>query len=210
MVNAYATEYAVEGSVDAPDGTMFYMLDYDTDVNIDSAFVVGGQLRFKGNYSRPAYVRIENENGNIFSNCILDTLAILDFNTNFPSGGSALNKKLMEYHSNEQKFDDELALFYKELQSHGFEQPELGELYSHLYHKLLPNKLQLYYSTIATSPDGIGEAAVMSLNHLWGLSPDQWDTAYSQMPPYLKERRNVKELNDKYNNLRKSNRVDLS
>lgn len=200
--NTLAIDYVVEGKVEGLDGKMLYMHDYDSRTNIDSTAVMNGSFRFKGSYDRQAFVRIEN--GNVFSNCILDTLAVVDFTTHRPSDGSGLNKKLIEYMSESQKIDDELAQFGNELRGHGFEQPEFGEIYKLLYDKLRPGRLKLQYKTIAENSNGLGEAAIMGLGSDWMLTPDEWDAAYSTMSPYLRERRVATYYNDMFANLRNS------
>lgn len=55
-VNAFSIDYVVEGEVADADGETFYMMDYDTYENIDSAVVVNGKLRFQGSYTHPAPV----------------------------------------------------------------------------------------------------------------------------------------------------------
>lgn len=200
--NASAIDYVVEGNIEGMDGKLLYLHDYDKEITFDSTLVSNGRFQFQGSYGRPAFVRVEN--GRFFSNCILDTLAVVDFNTHYPSSGSILNQKLIALVSENKKIDDELDKFSKELSSHGFKQPELGEIYKHLYDKLYPRRLQLLYNAIEENPNGIGEYAVMTLGNLWVLSPDQWDEAYSKISPYLKERRLTDHFNDMYNNLRNS------
>lgn len=197
----FAIDYTVRGSVDNMEGKMLYMFDYDKDIIVDSTLVSNGQFIFKGNYERPAFVRIEN--GGLFSNCVLDTLAIMDFNTHFPSGGSSLNQQLIEFRSANQQILDELQKFRSELKSHGFEQPELGEIYNYLLNKLRPKSLQLCAQTIEANPNGVGEYAINQLSNLQP-TPDEWDEVYSKMSPYLKDRRLTNYFNVMYTNLRNS------
>ncbi len=201
-MHAYSVDYVVEGQVGGLDGQTMYMYDYDKKINIDSVTIKNGKFRFEGSYSRSAYVRIER--GNIFSNCVLDTLAIVDFNTHSPSSGSAVNQSLIDFWNKDKLIDDELDKFSSELESHGFEQPELGEIYRHLYYKLRPRRLELYTNTILKNPNGVGEAAMLKLGGMWGLTPDEWDAVYSHMSPYLKELRNTDYFNNMFNNLRNS------
>ncbi len=168
----FAVDYTVKGAVDNLAGKMLYMFDYDKEMNMDSALVTNGQVLFKGTYERPALVRIEN--GGLFSNCVLDTLAIVDFTTHSPSSGSLLNQKLRNSISATQEIKDELQKFRSELQSHGFQQPELGEIHKHLSNKLRPRFLELCVQMIENEPNGIGEFAVMQLSSLQ-LTPDEWD-----------------------------------
>lgn len=188
-------EYIVEGTVDQLDGKMLYMSDYDNDKIIDSTLVVNGRFQFKGNYERPAYVLIESENS--YSSCVLDSLVVIDFVTHYPSAGSSLTKKLMELISENNKIEEELGMFYNELQNHGFEQPELGDIYKHLYDRLRPKRLQLNMQAISDNPNGIGEYAIMKLGDLM-ITSDEWEATYSTMSPYLKERLLTEHFNDKF------------
>lgn len=198
---AFSIDYVVKGKVDNLDGKKLYMFDYDKRENIDSTLVQNGQFEFSGSYERPAFVRIEN--GAIFSNCVLDTLAIVDFDTHFPSGGSLMNQEILKFNSANQIIIDELNKFAAELRSHGFEQPEFGEIYKRLYDKRRPELLKLYNQTIEDHPDGVGECVLLKLGGL-SLNSDEWDWLYLKMPPYLKDRMVAKEFNDMYTNLRKS------
>ena len=90
------------------------------------------------------------------------------------------------------------------MKSHGFEQPELGEIYSRLYAKLQPKHIQQITQMISDNPNGVGEAAIMKLGGQRGLTPDQWDNAYSKMTPYLKDRKWTDYFNNLYNHLRNS------
>ncbi|MCI8999173.1 MAG: AhpC/TSA family protein [Muribaculaceae bacterium] len=201
-INATAIDYVVKGNIDGFDGKKIYIRDYDNRTIIDSTFVMDRSFIFKGSYERPALVRIGAENK--WANCILDSIIVLDFNIHRPISGSTLNNKLVEFMVANQKIDDELHKFEIELKDHGFKYPELGEIYNHLYVKLRPAKLQLYYNTIAENANGVGEAAVMSLGNEWELTFDEWDTAYSKMSPYLKDRQITKRFNHKFTSLRKA------
>lgn len=90
-IRASSVDYVIEGEVQGLDGQIFQVSDYDNDKIIGSGEVKDGKLRITGSYDKQAYVLVEN--GNTYANCIIDTLAIVDFNTHMPSGGSALNVK---------------------------------------------------------------------------------------------------------------------
>lgn len=194
--------YVVEGAIDGCDGKMVYMSDYDTDARIDSAMVTDGRFRMTGAYSRPAFARVDA--GREFANLVLDSLVVLDFVTHRPLPGSQMTNEYIDFMAKMQALDDELDQFGNELRSHGFEQPEFGEIYKHLYDKLRPKRLQLYTEALSTHPDGIGEAAIMKLGNMWGLTSDEWDAAYALMQPSLKETQLANHFNDKYIALRKS------
>ncbi|MDE6649041.1 MAG: AhpC/TSA family protein [Muribaculaceae bacterium] len=193
-------DYIVKGQVDGLDGKMLYMSDYDNHNTIDSTLVANGNFQFKGSYERPAYVRIES--GRNFANCILDSLVVIDFERHFPSSGSNITNKFLELISEEQQLEDELDKFGDELRSHGFEQPEFGEIYSHLFYKLRPKRLQLYKQAIADNPNGIGEYAVRQYGGFWGLTPEEWDEMYESIPVYLKSLSQTDDYNKRYTTLR--------
>lgn len=199
---SFAVNYTVKGNVSGMDGKMLYMHDYDRKVNIDSTYINNGSFVFEGIYDRPAYVRIEN--GVIFSNCVLDTLAVLDFDTHMPSSGSGLNRKLIDMMDRKKSIQDELQSFAKELKAHGFEQPELGDIYQRLFVKLRPGLIKIYTDCIDNEANGVGEAAVMSFGGMYGLAPEEWDSVYSRMPSYLKERETTAYFNNMFDNKRKS------
>lgn len=193
-------DYIVKGQVDGLDGKWLYMSDYDNNKTIDSTLVANGRFQFIGNYERPAYVSVGN--GRYYANCLLDSLVVIDFESHLPSSGSKLTNKFLELISEEQKIQDELEKFGDELRSHGFEQPEYGEIYSHLYYKLRPKRLQLYKQAIADNPNGIGEYAVMQFGSFWGLAPEEWDEMYESIPLYLKDFSHTEDFNKRYTTLR--------
>ncbi|MCM1080073.1 MAG: AhpC/TSA family protein [Bacteroidales bacterium] len=190
--NVYAIDYVVDGEIDGCDNKTIYIYDYDTRIKIDSTVVNNGRFHFEGTYNRPAFVRVGN--GNVFSECILDTLAIVDFTTHYPLSGSFLNKKLIEFVVCEQNIKYEFDSIANELRSHGIEQ---REIYKRLSDKLRPAILSLYSNTIVENPNGVGELAIIRMDGL-GITPEEWDILYSQMPSYLKERHLTARFNDMY------------
>ena len=196
-----AVDYVVKGEVEGLDGKMLYMSDYDNNRMIDSTMVAGGRFQFKGRYERPAYVRIDN--GMQYCNCVLDSLVILDFDSHLPASGGDLTENFLVFISESKKITDELDTFIDELKGHGFEQPELGEIYKHLYDKLRPKWLRLCSQTLAQNPNGIGECAVMRLRELW-ITPEEWDEIYASMPDPLKDRELIQKFNNKYTSQKNS------
>ena len=196
-----AIDYVVKGEVEGLDGKMLYMSDYDNNRMIDSTMVADGRFQFKGRYGRPAYVIIENEMK--YCNCVLDSLVIVDFDSHQPVAGGGFTEGLLGFLSESKKFSDELYAFGGELKSHGFEQPELGEIYKHLYDKVRPKWLSLCSQTVAENPNGIGECAVMILGDV-RITPEEWDEIYASMPEPLKDRERIQKLNNKYTNQKRS------
>lgn len=201
-IAAHAFDYVVEGQIEGYDGKMMYISDYDTKMNIDSTLVTNGAFRFEGSYSRPAFVRVES--GYAYANCILDTLAVVDFTTHLPSSGSLLNQKMLDLEAAYSRINEELEQFANELRGHGFEQPELGEIFKHLYDKLNPKKIDLFAKAIAENPNGVGEYAVMVLGNNYSLTPEQWDAVYANINPYLRERELTNHFNNRFQSLKKS------
>jgi len=193
-------DYEVHGMVDGLDGKTMYMHDYDTTQNIDSAIVVDGKFCIKGTYTRPAFVRIES--GNVFSNCVLDSVVLVDFTTHNPQSGSEMNMRLKELTRKQKEINDDLERFYSEIKSHGFSNKETGDIYKLLYDRRRPDFLNLYTDAILNNPNGVGEAAVMSLGSMWGLTPDEWTAVYDKMPEYLKDLTTSEYFNNKFTHLR--------
>lgn len=202
-IGAHAIDYVIEGRIDVPDGKMAFLSDYDNKNYIDTAVVANGAFRFEGAYSRPAFARIDC--GNNYANCVLDTLVVVDFETHMPTSGSLLTQKYIEFVTADQKFDDELDQFGNELRAHGFVQPEFGEIYQHLYYKLFPVRIELYTNAMAENANGIGEIALMQFGGLWDLDPVLWDSVYTQMCPYIKER----DLANRYNKMFQAKKATL-
>ncbi|MDE6333784.1 MAG: AhpC/TSA family protein [Muribaculaceae bacterium] len=197
-----AVDYVIEGRIDGCDGKTFYVYDYDVNQNIDSAIVADGKLYIAGSYDKNAFVRIEG--GRYFSNCVLDTLAVIDFDTRWPSGGSEMNLRLRDLAAADNAISDELNTFASELASHGFEGEEKGDMYKRLYDKRRPERIKLYTDAIIANDNGVGISAIMSLGNLWGLAPDEWDAVYTVMPADLKATRIALWFNDKFTNMRKT------
>lgn len=192
--------YLVEGEVEGLDGHTIYMFDYDIEANIDSAIVTAGKFHLQGSYSRPAFVRIES--GSVFSNCVLDSIATLNFNTHFPSGGSAANIALAELREKQNAFEKAKQQKLAEAEEAGLSQDEKRQLFNKLTQEQRPQLLKLLSDAAAHYTNGVGESAVMSLGNIYQLTPDEWDASYSRMPEYIKQRRAARDFNEKFTNMR--------
>lgn len=201
-IRASSVDYVIEGEVQGLDGQIFQVSDYDNDKIIGSGEVKDGKLRITGSYDKQAYVLVEN--GNTYANCIIDTLAIVDFNTHMPSGGSALNVKLRDLLQKDQSYADERKRFYDEIQSHGFDEKETGEIYKHLYDKQRPEILSFYSQAIKENDNGIGTAFVIQLGNFMDFSSDEWESLYSEMPADLRNSLLVETSNKKFQAMRLS------
>lgn len=199
---AAAVDYVVEGQVENLDGKYMYMYDYDLKMNVDSAMVADGRFRFEGSYDRPAFVRIEN--GNTFSNCVLDRFAVVDFNTHYPSDGSRLNRRLAGMNAEAEAITGELRRCWVECPERGFSKEETQQIGSSLYEKLRPRLIDLYTEAILENPNGVGESAVMSLGSMGLLTAGEWDALYSCMPEYFKNQNITRRYNKRYTTVRDS------
>ncbi len=191
-----AVDYIVEGQVEGLDGKKMYMYDYDRQGNIDSADVKGGKFRFAGSYDRNAFVRVEN--GRAYSNCVLDSLVTVDFDSHMASDGAGLTRKFLDLYNQDRAFDAELNKFGEELDSHGFTGEERGEIYKRLFDKQRPVRIKFYADILKNNSDGIGEYFVMSLGNFWGLEPAEWDSIYALMPEPLQQTRMAQTFNKKF------------
>lgn len=184
-----AVNYTVKGELPADmEGKTIYIHDYDKRVNIDSAKVVNGKFSASGTYDHPILVRVEN--GNYFSNCILDSVVTVDFNTHQPAEGSELNRKYIEYYAALNAIQDELIRFREELASHGFEQPQLGEIFKLLWDKKNPLTLEIMENALKNEDNGIGYTALMNYSSLQTkVTPEKWDAIKDSIPAWLKSTR---------------------
>ncbi len=186
-LRAPAGDYTVKGELPTEmEGKTIYLHDYDKTVNIDSAKVVNGRFSISGSYDWPILVRVWN--GNVFSNCILDSVVTVDFNTHLPYDGSELNRKYRELYAAEKVIEDEFELFYKELKSHGFVQPQLGEISKMLLAKKLPELLAIYETAIKNQDNGVGYSALLDYSPPY-VTPENWDAIKDSIPDRLKSTR---------------------
>lgn len=184
---SFATvNYTVKGELPADmEGKTIYIHDYDKCANIDSAKVVNGKFSVSGTYDHPILARVEN--GNYFSNCILDSVVTVDFNTRQPSEGSELNRKYCEYYAALNVIQEELERFSDELSSHGFEQPQKGDIFKMLWDKKNPLILEIMENAIKNEDNGVGYTALMSYSSLArGVTPENWDAINDSIPAWLK------------------------
>lgn len=199
---AASIDFVIEGEVQGLEGQTFQVRDYDNHKDLGSGVVRNGKLRITGSYDYPAYVRVEN--GSTFANCIIDTLAIVDFNTHMPSGGSALNVKLHNLELKNKAYEEEFERFYNEIMSHGFDDRETGEIFNYLYDKRRPEILSFYTQAIKENDNGIGSAFLLNFDMFSDLTSDEWDNIYNQMPPGLKKSKLADRFNKRYQTMRLS------
>lgn len=184
-----AVNYTVKGELPAEmEGKTIYLHDYDKRANIDSAKVINGKFSVSGTYDHPILVRVEN--GNYFSNCILDSVVTVDFKTRQPADGSELNRKYVEYYSALKEIEEELDRFSEELSSHGFEQPQKGEIFKLLWDKKNPFVLEIMENALKNEDNGIGYTALLDYSSLSrNITPEKWDVIKDSIPAWLKSTR---------------------
>lgn len=207
VYNINAIDYKIEGTINVPDGTKIYMSDYMMDgfFPIDSTYVKNNKFTMKGNYDRNADVRIETADFRQFASGILDTLLVLNFETHLPDkSSSVINQRLLDFTDNWKILDDELQLFSKELSAHGFDEDEIGEIYSKLYYKLRPKFYDLLINTLKENyNNGLGEEVLLKTRRI-SVTPDEWDEFYALLGNNMKALPAIKQKNEKYQNQRKS------
>lgn len=201
-IYAAPIDYVIEGEVSGLDGQTFQVIDYDNNKVVGSGEVKNGKLRITGSYEYPAYVRVENRN--TYANCIIDSLAVVDFNSHMPSGGSTLNVKLRELELKDKAYKDELDQFYNEIKSHGFDKKETNEIYKHLYHKRRPEILSFYFQNIKENDNGIGTAFLLRLSSFLDFSCYEWDNLFNELPRNLKNLELVNTYSKKFQAMHRS------
>ncbi len=183
--NLSAVDYTVKGELPGMDGARVYLYDYEMSRNIDSVKVVDGAFAFSGRVEWPKLARLEC--GVNFSNCVLDSVVTVDFASHLPLQGSRLNRRYLEYDAALHAIEDELARFSKELDDHGFEQPQKGEVYKMLFDRKKPLIIDLLETTVKNNDNGVGQAAMMRYSPVMtGASPDNWDALKDSIPSHLK------------------------
>lgn len=198
---ASAIDYHVTGKVSGLDGKKMYMYDYDARKTIDSALITDGSFTFKGSYTRPAFVRIEN--GKFYSNCVLDPQeTVVDFNTHFPSKGSETNMKLLIQTEKEKIVDRKIQTLRDSILSLNISEEEKEATFTAASNKILPEYFDWLGNFIIENPNGVGEDAVMNYGNMtFFVTPEMWANLYEKMPQYLKERNITKRFNEMYTNI---------
>ena len=201
-MSAFSFDYVVEGQINIEDGSVVRMIDYNGNVDIDSAKVENGKFRFMGSYDVPAYVRIE-PNRNSYANCVLDNHVVVDFETHLPISGGPLTHRLMDFMNQVRAEEDENESFQMNLKKQDVSREEFRRLMRERYDSVRPILMELYGRTISDNPNGVGIAAVYELTRR-NLSPDEWYGFYDKMSPYIRNHRTIKRHNLEYTAKRNS------
>lgn len=194
-VQALPVDYTITGNLPGHDGEKFYVHDYDIRENIDSAIVTDGRLIFKGSYDRPAFVRVECDR--MYANCVLDTLAEIDFDTHLPVGGSLLNRRLLDMIQREEALQQRSDSIFNALLSQGMERKEAWKATGYF-----DKSRKLHADVLAGNDNGVGYCAFMDLATDFNLEPDGWDEIYRNLSPAMKETRLARETNERFEHVR--------
>lgn len=201
-MRAFPFDYVVEGQINKEDGSVVKMIDYNGNLEIDSAKVENEKFRFMGSYDSPAYVRIQPDR-NSYANCVLDNHVVVDFETHLPISGGPLTQRLMEFMNQVQAEEDENESFQMNLKKQNVSREEFFRLMRERYDSVRPILMELYGKTISDNPNGVGVAAVYELTRN-NLSPDEWYGFYDKMSPYIKNHKTTKRHNLEYTAKRNS------
>lgn len=201
---AYAqVHYVIKGELPDADGKKVYILDYADNSTIDSAEIKNGKFILEGKYGRDAFVRVES--GRKYSNCILDSVVIVDFNTNTPVRCiSAKNDCFGEFVSMEESFYMQGDAMRDSCLSAGMSEKDAGQYYyDHFYKNELPKFKGKLRSAIENNQNGAGEALIMMYGNM-NPTPAEWDSLYASLSPRLRDYKLTKRLNKKIQNLKKT------
>ena len=194
----FAKDYVIEGSLPGEDGREFTVFDYDSRSVIGKGKVVDGKLIIKGTTEQPLLVRVESDN--IFTNCVLDSLAVVDFETHYPSDGSLLNRL---YRDN--KREESLIVRDYDNMKNKCNNGEISKDSLEKYRwRIVDETVDLYVKSIKDNNNGVGYSSLLSLSGYSTFTPDDWEKLYDTMDGFLKDTRLVADLNERYGNQRKT------
>lgn len=200
---AKAVDYVVSGELDVPDGKKVYMYDYDIRSNIDSTTVVNKKFLFKGQYVRPAYVRVES--GRQYTNCVLeDDSVYVDFETHYSRPNGHLNEAIGKLKESKEKLFDRLDIIRDSIGKLQIPDAEKETLFRKAGGKELEPFLEYLKSVAGSNPNGVGEAALMEYGSMFTLTPAQWNKFHASLPQYIKDRKLAKRFESKYKSMEQS------
>ena len=204
IFSASAIDYNVTGKISGLDGKKMYMFDYDIKKNIDSALISDGTFTFKGSYPRPALVRIEN--GQHFSNCVIDPApVVVDFTTHLPSSGSETNMKLNIPKEKEREIDVKIGALRDSIMALQIPEEEKIAIFEPKSKPIIGSYIDWLEDFIVENPDGVGESAIMTYgNQIFIVTPEKWNALYNRLPAYLKGLEVTKHFNKTYSQMAKA------
>ena len=197
--------YVVKGEIKGQDGKTIIMSDYGKNsLVIDSATVRNGTFMMEGEYDRNGLVRFDCGR-EFYSNCILDTLTVPNFETHLPERCSTLN---IQYHNYQDKLNDIKNQFMEyaiELRNNpDLSDEEKNERFFEFREANFPNLKTYFTDIIINNPNGIGEDALwFGLSDI-DISPSDWDEIYSIVPDEIKELPKTIAIDNKYKTMKSS------
>lgn len=181
-LHATAFHYVVEGKIDGHDGHTIILSDYGQNgLIIDSTKVSDGKFRMEGDYDRQAFVRFDCGR-DAYSNCILDSLTIPNFDTHLPEPCSFLNKRLLKYNEQKDSIHNEISDYSRLLSSQGLTNEEMYEKFSQFYNAKHPEIMGFFKKAITENPNAIGEQTVWFDIREVNISPSEWDDFLALLP----------------------------
>jgi len=188
--------YTVEGSIDDStfNGTTIYMLDYDTQKNVDSTFVTDGKFVFKGTVDTTKFCRISA--GRKYSNLILEGGDIkINFEKPNNPEGTAMNQKLSQYFNTADSMNTIIRSEYDKIKEvEGRTPEEITKLREDYYENT-------WKPVFVTTMKGIFEAnsnnliGMLALQNLDGvLNPDQLEELSGKSGEFVLSRNIVKRM----------------
>jgi thiol-disulfide isomerase/thioredoxin len=166
--------YLIRGTApEQYDGKYVYMMDYGTQLNIDSALIEKGAFTFEGEANTDIYVRL-NLGRQLFANVIPEGGVItVELAEESRVGGTPLNDKL-------NAFRTELDGFYAKFKEMAERLGDDREAIDNVYKSTFPEFIALHDRYVRDNGANAVAAFVFS-NYYYELSPEQIDSVYNLM-----------------------------
>lgn len=197
--------YMVKGEIKGQDGKTIIMLDYGKNNQvIDSAIVKNGNFIMEGEYDRYSLVRLELDR-EFYSNCILDTLTIPNFETHLSDPSSSLNIQYINYQEKLNEMRGEIMQYAVDLQNNlDLSDQEKEDRFIKFREGIFPELKTYFTDIIINNNNGIGEDALwFGLSNI-DITPTDWDEIYSVIPKEIKELPNTIEIDNRYQTMKKT------
>ncbi len=195
--NAGALNYVIKGKAPDLEGKTIYLNDYGmSPLTIDSTKVVDGEFMMSGNYSRPAFVRVDiGMDG--YANCILEEGKVIeiDLDTNLPKPGLSLNDRLIEIATREAEIDKYVIELRDSIGKTDLSSDEKAEAFATAMKPVLASWMEYISAMIMENPNGVGESAIMRFNEVFSSEHDKWFSLYADLPEYFRSLAMVKSIN---------------
>lgn len=198
--NAGALNYIIKGEAPGFDGKTIYLNDYGmSNLRIDSTQVVDGVFMMSGNYSRPAFVRVDMGMDG-YANCILEDGKIININfgTHLPEPGLFLNDLLINKKQREDKLGDKVMALNDSIKKINVSEAEETEILLSVIDPVFKPYIEWLQSVIIANPNGLGESAIIDYISKFNITPQQWFTLYDSLPEYFRSLSTIEKINEKY------------